>query len=64
MRNIVERTIREVILYRGWSLHGLNVRTNHVHLVVTADRAPEIVMEQLKAWCSRRLSEYTGRKHK
>jgi len=63
-RAIVEKQIREVIAYRGWMLHAINVRTNHIHLVVTANRDPETVMEQLKAWCSRRLSEYLGRKQK
>ncbi len=38
-------------------MHAVNVRTNHVHIVVTADRSPEEVMNQLKAWCSRRLNE-------
>ena len=61
-RSIVDRTIREVIAYRGWSLHALNVRTNHVHVVLTATRDPETVMEQLKAWCSRRLGEHVGHK--
>jgi hypothetical protein len=30
--------------------------------VVTADRSPEEVMNQLKAWCSRRLNELAGEK--
>jgi REP element-mobilizing transposase RayT len=64
LRTIVDATIREVIAYRGWLLHALNVRTNHIHVVVTANRRPETVMEQLKAWCSRRLSENFGRKQK
>src|SRR5438105_1563785 len=40
-RAIVDKTIREVIAYGGWTLHAINVRTNHIHLVVTADRDPE-----------------------
>ena len=63
-REVVEATIRGVVAHRGWSLHALNVRTNHVHLVVTAERHPDVVMEQFKAWCSRRLSEKLGRKRK
>jgi len=51
-RKLVEDTIRQVISFRGWELHAINVRT------------PETVMEQLKAWCSRRLSERLGRKRK
>jgi REP element-mobilizing transposase RayT len=57
-RTIVDRTVREVCAYRAWTLHALNVRTNHVHLVVTAPRsAPEQVMSILKAWSTRRLRE-------
>ncbi len=63
-RSIVEATIRSHVTIRKWSLHALNVRTNHIHVVVTADRHPDVVMEQFKAWCSRRLSEKLGRKRK
>ena len=35
-RQIVEATIREVCAHRGWHLHAVNVRTNHVHVVITA----------------------------
>src|SRR5262245_50458554 len=63
-RGLVEATIRAHAAFRGWHLHAVNVRTNHVHVVVTADRHPDEVMEQFKAWCSRRLSEQLGRKRK
>src|ERR1044071_3860989 len=56
MRRIVDRTIREVCSYKGWDLHALNVRTKHLHAVVSADRDPEHVMGALKAWCARRLA--------
>ena len=56
----VERTIRAHCEYRGWRLHAVNARSNHVHVIVTADRTPEEVMNQLKAWCSRRLNEESG----
>jgi len=39
---------------------ALNVRTNHIHLVVCADRPAAEVMNQLKAWCSRKLSDALG----
>ena len=38
----------------------MQARTNHVHVVVTADRDPDTVRDQLKAWCSRRLSDAAG----
>jgi REP element-mobilizing transposase RayT len=57
-RRLVDRTIREVCAYRTWTLHALNVRTNHVHLVVTASSStPEQVLTTLKAWSTRRLRE-------
>ena len=44
---------------RRWSLHAVNARSNHVHVVVTADAEPAKVMDQFKAWSSRRLNERT-----
>jgi len=37
-------------------------RGNHVHVVVTADREPDVVRDQFKAWCSRKLSDAAGLK--
>jgi hypothetical protein len=37
MRRVVRETIEEHSEYRGWTLMKLNVRTNHIHLVVTPD---------------------------
>ena len=56
-RLLVEKTIRDHCEIRGWTLHALNVRTNHVHIVVSANRSPDEVMNQLKAWTSRTLSD-------
>jgi len=57
-RSIVEATIAAHCVFRGWTLHAVNCRSNHVHVVVTApDRAREVPREQFKAWCSRKLSE-------
>ncbi len=54
---MVEQTIRDHCKIRGWTLHAVNVRSNHVHVVVTADRDPDEVMTQFKASCTRRLKE-------
>lgn len=52
----VEKTIRKHCDVRGWLLHAVNARSNHVHTVVTAiDYAPDSVVRQLKAWCTRKL---------
>lgn len=54
-RASVEKTIEEVCAHRGWQLHAVNVRTNHVHVVVSARPAPEKVMNDFKSYCTRRL---------
>ena len=57
-RQTVTRTIQGHCELRRWDLHALNVRTNHVHVVVSVGEiAPEKVLGQLKAWTTRRLRE-------
>ena len=57
-RGLVEKTIADHFAIRGWTLHAVNCRSNHVHVVVTAPgRAIEIPREQFKAWCTRKLKE-------
>lgn len=58
-RSLVDTIIRKHCQIRGWTLLALNVRTNHVHVVVRCppDTPPETAMEQFKAWCTRRLRE-------
>ena len=56
-RKIVLRTIKEVAAHRRWKLWAVHVRSNHVHVVITAPCKPEKVMVDLNAWCSRRLRE-------
>ena len=55
-RSMVEQALRELCLKRHWSLHEVNVRSNHIHIVVTAvEIKPEKVMSDLKAKATRRL---------
>jgi REP element-mobilizing transposase RayT len=55
-RRIVEVQIAETIANRGWTLHAVNCRTNHVHVVVTADVSdPDKIRTALKAWATRAL---------
>lgn len=56
-RRLVEKAIMDHCRIRGWELHAVNCRTNHLHVVVSADRPPDDVRMQLKAWCTRRLKE-------
>ena len=57
-RQAVEVQIAETCAHRGWTLHAVNCRSNHVHVVVTADVAnPKKVRVGLKAWATRILKE-------
>jgi REP element-mobilizing transposase RayT len=56
-RRTVDAVVRRHCEVRGWTLYALNVRTNHVHVVVSADIVPEEVMAQFKSWASRRLGK-------
>ena len=56
-RKSVEAAIRQTCEIRKWSLHAVNVRTNHGHIVVTANCIPEVVLNALKANATRQLRE-------
>ncbi len=57
-RRRVEDTLADHCRIRGWHLHAANCRTQHVHVIVTApQRDPAVVLDQFKAWCTRRLKE-------
>jgi REP element-mobilizing transposase RayT len=53
-RTAIEAAIREVCRHRGWALEAINVRTNHVHVVVGATDAPERMLNDFKAYATRR----------
>lgn len=57
MAPVVQRAVDGVCKHRGWSLHAINVRTNHVHAIVRADLPPERVMNDFKAYATRGLRE-------
>ena len=54
-RGAVLEAIQDVCAHRGWSLLAAHVRSNHVHTVVEAEIPPERVMNDFKAYASRRL---------
>jgi REP element-mobilizing transposase RayT len=54
-RSVVEKAIREVCEHRQYILQALNVRTNHVHTVVTAARKPEPILIAFQAYATRAL---------
>ena len=53
----VEAVCREHADKRGWKLHAVNVRSNHVHIAVTSDKPPKITRDQFKANGTRVLRE-------
>jgi REP element-mobilizing transposase RayT len=56
-RATVVEAIESACSYKGWVLHAVNVRTNHVHIVVSAETRPEIVMNTFKARATRLLRD-------
>lgn len=54
-RRAVEEQAVETCCWRGWELHAVNCRSNHLHVVVSADAHPKTIRSQLKAWCTRKL---------
>ena len=54
-REAVTAVIEEHARLRGWELHAVSVRTNHVHLVVAAAAPPKVVRDQIKANATRVL---------
>jgi REP element-mobilizing transposase RayT len=56
-RVVVEQAIRETCKTRKWDFWTMNVRSNHVHTVVSASCKPEIVLAALKANATRKLRE-------
>jgi len=55
MRKAVKTTLKEVCDFRGHTLFALNVRTNHVHLVVSAGKKPEFLLNSFKVYATRKL---------
>ena len=57
-RRLVLNSLQEVCSCRGWTLLAAHIRTNHVHVVSTANCKPEQVMNAMKAYSSRALNKY------
>jgi REP element-mobilizing transposase RayT len=57
-RVVVDRAIREAAAFRRWDIRALNVRTNHVHAVVSTSESRKDVLSVLKANATRELREH------
>jgi REP element-mobilizing transposase RayT len=57
-RTVVEIAIRETCQKRNWGLLAINVRTNHVHVVIGSGcRNPNRILSALKANATREMRE-------
>jgi len=56
-RPVVEQAVREVCTKRGYWLRAINVRTNHVHSVVSAAVKPEPILQAFQAYATRKLRQ-------
>ena len=54
-RAVVDQAIREVCQYRQYTLLAANVRTNHFHVVVSAQSKPEPIADAFKSYATRKL---------
>jgi REP element-mobilizing transposase RayT len=55
-REIVCQAIVQLAKERGWNLLAAHVRSNHVHVVISAERDPGRLMSDLKGRASRDLT--------
>ncbi|HZQ54355.1 MAG TPA: transposase [Bryobacteraceae bacterium] len=56
-RQVILQSLRDTCRCRSWILWAAHVRTNHVHVVITANTKPEQMMNALKAHSSRALNQ-------
>jgi REP element-mobilizing transposase RayT len=56
-RVMIEEAIRETCKIRKWEFWVTNIRTNHVHTVVSAPCKPEKILAAFKANATRKLRE-------
>ncbi len=59
-RDVVVATIHEHCKTKQWVLIAIAVCVNHIHSIIEAQCDGRIIRDQLKAWCSRRLSDLEG----
>ena len=54
---IIEKAMKEVCHYRDYVLLAINVRSNHLHAVVSAQSKPEPIADAFKSYSTRKLRE-------
>ena len=56
-RAAVKDSIKDVCNHRGYDLRAVNVLTNHLHVVVSAQSRPEPIADAFKSYSTRKLRE-------
>jgi len=57
-RRVVETSIGNVCKHKKWALHAINVRTNHIHTVVSIGiENPSKALNSFKSYSTRNLKE-------
>lgn len=56
-RSVVEKAVVEVCEYRNYDLKAVNIRSNHAHIVVSAQIKPELIINAFKSFATRKLRE-------
>ncbi len=54
-RAAVKEAIEEVCRHREYLLYGVNVRTNHFHVVTFAQEKPELMANTFKSYATREM---------
>lgn len=56
-RICVLEAVKEICDFRGYELLAVNIRTNHLHTVVSANINPDKIVNEFKAYATRKLRE-------
>ncbi|MCW5959731.1 MAG: transposase [Pyrinomonadaceae bacterium] len=52
---VVYEAVAEHCRFKGYTLHAVNVLSNHVHAVISADKKPDKLINELKSYSTRAL---------
>jgi REP element-mobilizing transposase RayT len=61
-RVVVEDAIRELAARYRWTVHSIASQSDHVHVVITANREGEPLRDALKATATRALNQRYGKR--
>ena len=56
-RVCVLAAVKEVCNFRGYELRAVNIRSNHLHAVVSANTKPDKITNEFKAYATRSLRQ-------